>query len=73
MKNYERYPNQKHPQTKQEYFDFWKDCPYVQNETISEVTRYQWCILMFGRWYVGECQRSPYIEIPKNIIKKFLN
>lgn len=54
MKNYEKYPNRIFPRTKEEYFTFWQECPYIQDESIPEVTRYQWCIIMYGRWWVGE-------------------
>jgi hypothetical protein len=58
MKNYERYPNQIRPQTKEEYFEFWKDCPYVKDNTISENFRWQWCIIKYGQWWVGEMSKE---------------
>ena len=58
MKNYQKYPNQIRPDTKEEYFLFWKDCPYIQNDSISENFRWQWCIIMYGRWWVGEMSKE---------------
>lgn len=63
MKNYEKYPNQPWPDTKDEYFEFWKDCPYVQDTSVPELTRYQWCIIMFTRWWLSGSSKE---ELYKN-------
>lgn len=55
MKNYEKYP---HMASKGDHVEFcknfWKDHPKMKDETIPELQRLQWAIIMYGRWWVGE-------------------
>ena len=54
MKNYERYPNQKRPETIEEYFMFFKDDPYTNDKSVSETFRWQSCIIRYTQWYLSD-------------------
>jgi hypothetical protein len=60
MKMYEKYGQNIRPKNKEEYFEFWKDCPYVNDKTVNENFRYQWCIIMFSRWLMDDKEKEYY-------------
>jgi hypothetical protein len=54
MKNYERYPNLKRPETIEEYFLFFKDDPYTNDKSVSETFRWQSCIIRYSQWWLSD-------------------